>query len=1788
MNLARDTDRDALASELIAIFPAPGHIERVWLYTELQAILKAAPWVRPHVGGDAIDHVLEELRLQADRLTPSREKGASITLLVGKFGNAGAIIGHGTASAALRRLAGLVWIALRRWWSAGHLPCTVSDELTSAVRAAIRDFRSKAFWVLDPVLAELKSVEDMQGAIRAMSRLESSPHQSLRHAWNNGLRQILTDERFDRGVSERPIAKRTSAPAPPRPSDRVHSLARPIDRGDIHTSRPAVFPLRRRLPAEDATPGEPCEELGVTTDLVIVPGYGTGAVSRKRAEYEARQAIWSDNLLLLPSHVEALPSDVFGAALRALVAALERDNPLAPGHLVCLLKGLTGRTTAGIRWLCAGRPDLGGAGIDLDRGVIEFPAFWKVGASTLAREGAEGSEDALGYFSARTVVCAERLEPVENRICLPMPAPIQAVLIRHRKVLGQLAQLDELELDRLAAEADDQLAASLGVPLTAASLRRSLGPQVMEVTGDLALAQLVCGDSFGRPLALQHYYAPRRSDLADAYDRVVSVHLQEHVRARRQRLGGRVGSELLLTPEAARELAQSSKKRTADGLSEVVGRHRHMVDHLARMFFVTTGHRPSEAIFELTLHDLDLQTGAALFRDKKIDVAHDPRLAALPKVVCQQLEAYLRHLSALSNENDECRGMVDAVRIGAAPLLFDLDEATKPQPMALATLKVRSPPEWNQLPWNWGRTYLRTCGIEAGAPAFLMSCQLGHLDAVGYPYSSQSPTTPAEVICETRPWLDQIARIQGWRVIPFGSSKRQAADQLPHPALRDWTMQLTQMEKSALDAHRQWELALRRHARQARDRALQQVLEHPDLVRAGVTSSFNSESALQAEPLDGVATHRIHAELVDAVGDDAPAAIAVTRALRRVLATVSRKTGQAYPVIPLPIAIRRPLDNPFLPGACLAMQQMHALRGHVAARSSEKKPERPFLMQLARTAEALALFGFVEDADRLVAILGARANAVPSSRLVDCLLVPLGDGQVVILRGNAALALANLARCYPSDPMPPRDELGRALHKILPSWVTSATDSDKTILTRLCSTAAIANRFELSPAARFAVDRTFGSTHASLAEQLAYIDSDPVGPERAPSDAEQEEAGQPERTLNHGLRPDGSETPRFQYRRLCRAIPSPYQDTHLPLTRRRIRATERNTASARVAIMEELDCQLRQDRLFPIVRMLGSWIRAEAQRSGGTAKPLAYRTIETYLTRIGGALVEMLGDPSVATWTEERLEDAYLYALDASKKARHKVAAALLSFHRHCSRHWDLPDMDLSILYSELGPRRQSSDAHLILPVELNRALEAIRRRAWESANEEPAQVRMARSADWVSYFLAWGGARLSESLGLQARDVGMRPGGLAWTTIRPNRMRPLKTRAATRALEFEVCALEVAHRERVLQRVNDVRLGAGARRPGSTYLLHDGNARGIDEGVSADAVAQWIRRALAEATGRRSERLHRLRHLAASQRILKVMLDHRDQEAMGLEPAQAVCGRVLMPRDLHGVSIAMGHAHWRTTLQWYMHLPALLQSRAASSMRDTYFSRQFVAGTLGITAAGVDFVLRERHADKVSAWFSHFGLNPRNVPEATRATESPSDQHDLDHWTSERIGRLVKLAASMRNLEAAARLVGAPLFDLELIVECAERWEAKLGMRLLPKSYGGKNRRCPPRAIRNVEGDGILEGLWKEVDEARDEAPYRSVVDAFFVWAHPGSDHAISLPAGTAHELEEWLMRSGINADQIETTPGPGGLLRIQVLRRTRGGTKNVFHDMGLRLVLAATGMALELRGRAKQGYPS
>lgn len=1774
---ARQQDH-ALVGELAAIFPAPGQIERIWLYRELQSILQAAPWVREHVGGAPVDGVLVELVERGEQSIPQSNRAAPVEIMVGDHGTVGAIVGLGVATPEMRRLKGLVWIALRRWWLKGQLPCKAADSVTSALRASVRSVRSSASHALSGVLRELATVGDYDGALRAMACLGSSSHVGLREAWNHGLSRILEIPTGDLGPPV--LQDPDGASARRRERSRAVSLPRLIDRAEIQVARPDVIPLRRRDPIPEQAPHEPPDEFGAPVDIVVVPGYGAGAISRRRAEYEARQAIWSSNSLLLPTHVEALPGDVFGAALRTLIEFLEHEfGGYELGNLACLLKAVTGRTTAGIQWLCKGAPD---AGIDLERGSIEFTPFWKSGNTAPANEREqEPSANPVGFFRPTRHDERAWLVPTSDRVSLPLARPVHRVLSRHREALDRLARLDALEVDRTAAEAEVRLSATLNIPLSVASLRRSLGPQIMEVSGDLALAQLVCGDSFGRPVALQHYYAPRRKDIADAYARAVCRHFPAWTTVPILQAASRVGSELLVTPEAARALARSSAEAStnfigAAGRASTMEQHFRRVDHLARMLVATTGHRPTEALFELSLDDVDLRTGAGLFRDKRIDAAHDPRLATLPAVVCQQIMIYVRHLRNLAEEVRECRDRVEAVCTGSSPLLFGLDESLVPKRLTIAELKARSPMEWNRLPWNWGRTYLRTRGIEAGAPAFLVSCQLGHLDAVGYPYSHQSPTEPAEVVRATRPWLDRMARNQGWSVIADDSPSHAVVDRAELPPLRDWSPRIAHAEAQAIEAHRQWEQSLRRRARQSREEALKTVLDHSDLVAAGISATFRMESGAPPKPLDEPDVFRIRSELVDEVGDDAAAAVAVTRALRRVLAAVTRQTGQTYPAVPLPIAIRRPLDNPFFAGACLALSQMHALRDHVARRSTEKRPGRSFNLQVARTAESLALFGFVDDADRLVAILEGRSRAAPSAKIPDLLLVPLPDGQVFALRGLAALPLANLAQAHPAEPLPTRDELDSTLGELLPGWSTCGPDGCRNLLARLCSTTAVVNRFELSPAARFAMDVNQGSTHASLAEQLAFVDEDPTGPDRAEASPQDRDAAEEHGSAAPVSINEVSGSPRSQYRRLCQAIPRTHRDTELPLTGKRIPAKERNAPSTRRAVLAELDLQLSRGDLFPIVRLLGEWIRTEARRQKGTAKPLAYRTLETYLTRIGGALVEVFGESGVSEWTEERLEDAYLYALDASDKARYKVASALLSFHRHSSQRRDLPELDLAVLYAELGAQRQHADSSLILPVERDRALDSIRELAWEQVSNDFGEVQIARAADWVAYYLAWGGTRLGEALGLQVRDVGTRPTGMLWTTVRSNRLRPLKTQAATRSLLFDRGAREPEQRARLTQRMDDARRNAGSRRPESAYLLYAGVVRGNDATFSADAVARAIRRALAVATGRPSERLHRLRHLVATQRILNIALGTGDRAAMGLDSEPGPSERMLMPRDAQGLCVSMGHSHWRTTIQWYLHLPWVLHSRSAQHMREEYVSRQYVAGALGYTCAAIDSVLRDQPVDKVTAWFDHFRAG-RQRPPVNASDAFPSSASDVPvEWTPERVGRLVDLASTTKDLEAAMRLIGAPLHDHSPVQACCERWEAKLGLRLLPTHSGGRPRRCPARAIRRTSTDSVSSALWVELSTAGSHA----LVDAFFTWLRPSRTHEVLLPNAEAEALVSLLRRAGVDPSDIECVPDAADIFRISVRRRDADGKPAGYRGMALKRMLAVIGISSNLRG--------
>jgi len=320
-------------------------------------------------------------------------------------------------------------------------------------------------------------------------------------------------------------------------------------------------------PIEGQLPDEPAEEFGEATYLVTVPGKGAG-LSESQARFYAQRAIWTGNSLLLMNHVDALLPDVFGAAIRSLVHKLTvapTGSDIALGATGCLLKALTGRTTAGLQAFITGvtkrGEDFSGGVIDPEAGLVWIPVFWKVRPHDgPAAGGASGYVPPAGYFRPKPAQ-RDLLIPVTEYIALPMPALVREALRCHCGTLEKLKMADAAVLDGAMRQAVVELRKEISGPFTVGALRRALGPLVMEDCGDLAMTQLICGESFGLTTAQLHYYSPKLKDVAKAYESALASQLGPSPSRRIPASARRAGSELLLQPAAAQCLGPSSLGR---------------------------------------------------------------------------------------------------------------------------------------------------------------------------------------------------------------------------------------------------------------------------------------------------------------------------------------------------------------------------------------------------------------------------------------------------------------------------------------------------------------------------------------------------------------------------------------------------------------------------------------------------------------------------------------------------------------------------------------------------------------------------------------------------------------------------------------------------------------------------------------------------------------------------------------------------------------------------------------------------------------------------------------------------------------------------------------------------------------------------------------------------------------------------------------------------------------------------------------------------------------------------
>lgn len=1815
------SQEEALLGQLLALFPIPRPEHAGQLLAAIGRIAASVPWFEAASGFPAIADVAAALEARfTERFGPLERPDVADRLTGSNYLLTRALVGKepepmpGPESLRAALLAcGLHWLATgkRRRTSLEFLGMAIRQVTEHHLRPSGRQSP------LLPYLKALGGADSLPRFITASAVLVELNYETVSPAWRKDFLptlQVISDGAASWGVPPPPPPPPSPEPDPkPKPKPKSPSALDPDEEDEENDDR-LTNAIRRIVAGPGGgdggpLPGEPPDETSASALVNAIPLTRKNPDAKKVARYLASQAIWGSNYLLLTNHPDVLPLHRYRQVVRALMEEIGQQagtTDLALGLVALLLQAITGRTARTLSSFQllkepAAERQKGACGLSVDHGFLELDVFWQ-----LLSEGVD-PDKATGYFRPEAAE-ARYFEPAGTQFRLPLPPTIADVLRPRTGTISRLAEMKDGRRDECLRLAARHLRGKVGFPLVLGDVRRSFSAHLYERCRDTALTQLIAADTLGLSDGPLHYYAPREGEVARAYWSFLNDLLRMEMPAiadpegRREASSGvdsvdppmpkefegnrRIGVAGLVTDQWAKRLASTSGSGLNSGIAGLMERggwreiHDMLVTHLACMLMVVAGHRPVDALFQLSIGDIHLGAdgGAALFRDKINDSAHDPRFVALAPCLVKQIQAYLAHLRGLAGISKVLAAHVERVLQGRAPFLFGVDEDGGELPLTIAAWRPSLPAEWRNVRLNWGRTWVRTRGVELGLSPEFAAIELGHLEAVGYPFSNASPTVPKASLTRIAPHMEKMARLMGWRVrmgIPGATPQESRPVLLP---LRDWSGATSVHEAKAKKVAKQW-----RHEQAAkistyRQRAEKDVLAHPVLVERGISAMWRDDpGAGKATPLTRDEAEALRDVMFEQAGDDPALGIARSWALRRILGRVNKRLeirGQD----PAPLGVfRRPVDNAFVPGMMAAVRQVEALRDHAVKLGSDPPGDWKDLPRaFARVAYVMAVFGFMEDPDQILGVLQNRAKGVAPASLPDTMLVPWGDrpDQVVALRGISALSLARLVKRYPDAVVPDLEALNEALVGFLPDWALPAKGRKfNDPLKLLCGTVGLANRFELSPAARYALDPINGSTSAAMGEQLALIDGDPVGTLARDVDAAAIAEDLPSEALPMQT---GTASARSQYLALRHLLPSTGKALELPLTGMTVPAHRLVGGDTRAKVIAEVSAMIAEDRpkkrLQPAVRLLALWVRQMLVDGTPQTVDPSDRTIETYLTRIGATLVEWFGSSALVDLDEVELEEAYLAAILAGATNRPQAAAAILRFHQCAELHYPMPEVDMSQVMSYLRDGQQSVDANLILPQERAEILTRSAARADSgSQNADKDSGRVLRQAAAALPLYAYGAMRRAEVLGLKVGD-NWTDGEHTTIRVRRNRSRRIKTRAARRSVSFNQQRRPGIARFEQWVAMDSLRQQAWQRDRAFVFspLVSPGSAEG------RDAIALACSEVAAEVTGRGNERLHRFRHLVAFELLVPLFLSPKDSEWMATLPIQGhgeEWSDVLLPRNLLGRVVEIGHADWRVTLRCYIHVQWLLRSRQDAAIGEQYTHRRVVAFATGLTLQAVDKVVQQdKGKHPGGAWLDHF-RDVRLVPSRLQS-DVPSSQAAARYWSAVELDALFSLADRMKSLDHAVMSSGGNRVDVENLRRCLAVAEKRLGRRLFHESAAGVPSGKRRRVVRELDGDLKRKLLdWMGGGSEDGALVMRDLIELM----SPLDAATISGSVGAIQKLELWLQEnSDVDCDRNETGDGLAELLVRKLLPESADDSGELSSGLSLAQVIkGATAMA-------------
>lgn len=1603
-------------------------------------------------------------------------------------------------------------------------------------------------------VSEIRDSSDSSAYATALNRaldtlyLDQGPRGDFHRAWSDQITPWLVGQ--TRNSLRPPVAVPPSAPTT-QPTRKPHRA------GGTQAAQHAHCSTHALEPTHSISAPEPADEAAATVGY-ISPAASSSARRHFSPDLErsfAWQRIRSENHYLHPGHVSCLTAAeqqviVPGVKTRWERALSEADCRTSALCATYLLTTVTGLTPDRVLLLPIFRQGTAlnvavAYGIDLSQGVLRLRALRP-----------EEAFDPQGKGTA----LSELLEVTVDHIELPLAPTLVSLLQRHSsqwpcRTLGERAASNGID-----GAISKMLSTACSLPARSRSPSRAgrrFASAIFEYVRDVATTQLIAGDTLGFSTAPLFYYAADITALQSVYRSVTWPWLGDDAESSvdhpaSARIGSRGLVRLCHLQQGVRQVykaldfnAASHAESTA---TQLIAEHNGLINatlfHLSLIGLV----RPTDATFELGRNDFDVEDLLSIVSDKAVDAAHIFRVIFLSSALARQVDALLAHLEVLRDDARLPAGFRDyaakAVE-GQGPLFRFADSSGGTLRGDVATWRTFWPKAWGPLSDDLinffrhaGATYLR----ELGLPGWIVSFQLGHLEAAGWPLSSSSAIRVVEVACEFALHAARYEKILGLRCrLGRGNGKPTRAI----TALRTWQQEISDAAKRCRDAEERRRLQIRCSQEDVREKARAVVSEVLSCRFPNLQALIGCAEAGAERPpgIDVEFRHEDALELTALLRDleqPLPVRVAAHNFACNQIRNVAKRYRINFADIGTIHAAPQPEPTPVFVAMLSAREQVRTLRERLAPANG-----RGALSVLTRSTLALTCVARVVDVKQLLATLRnarrARLLSGPGLHLLvpgdpDAFSGPTAD-PLSGVSGLAAVAVAGIANSAEELEHIDETSISLALFKDLPEFFAGVSPNDA--LDHLLRTVSVARILDLPGIVRHAVsDR--GSVPAAAGHQLAWMSGAlpfPVPIEDAPL-SEDSGSNDIRETEERPSSPIGPATLR---RRISAALSLSVESAPTPA-----KGEKKGTLEITLPIMRERLVSL--SKLYPkdaptIGRAIIDWSIHLIDHGTPQRRHPAPSTVSTYVTAIHAKLLEVFDGEDLRSIDAEDYSARYLAIVEArdDESACSRVAAQTIHFHRFLERSLGLEKADLSDLsvFTVIADRQVTADA--CTEPEYRRA------RAWiESGNARPSYARLRgcrsrrrwRIAQHVLALLHSTGMRLREASLLTHSDVAI-CGDRIVVFVRRSYYRRLKTPSARRVLDLSqyMDATDLESFRRWIDG-EKLRLASNAS-PKSLLFPSIEDARA---GTSAATIRSLIQSAFAGA-GCRPLWPHLLRHGWVHRQIVKAWSpDVRDATGWSTH------------RRMQMISIHVGHARPSITASCYFHCPWLLLAAAADGGGDD--DRQYLASMSGMALRTVDQLKRrppraavmERMGAASATWSGRVLARSseflRSVEPRLSSTTFPDQSSD--ELRLEDLDVIFRHASTNADFENLGWSFGASDDDLASLDQAVTDLARCTSVRLLPRATRLDNqvRTTPPRRLSGGQTVSTLKQLG---DAAATEL--RLLVDAFASVVHAAGVQRENCFNGSPESVRAF-------ADRLTSVCG----LSLTLEPQERRGTQNCF----------------------------